>query len=65
MIYYKNADFSRFRESLKYRRNHQFSNLVAGFDIETSAVFKQDENGNKTDYAFMYEFTFGVEDLIC
>lgn len=65
MIYYKNADFSRFRESLKYRRNHQFSNLVAGFDIETSAVFKQDENGKKTEYAFMYEWTFGVEDLIC
>lgn len=65
MIYYKDADFTRFRESLKYRRNHQYSNLVAGFDIETSAVFKEDEEGNKKEYAFMYEWTFGVEDLIC
>ena len=65
MIYYKDADFSRFRESVKYRRNHQFSNLVSGFDIETSAVFRTDAQGSRTEYAFMYEWTFGVEDLIC
>ena len=59
MIYWKDADFSQYCESSNFRRDHKFSNLVAGFDTETTAIID-----HTPQYAFMYEWTFGVEDMI-
>lgn len=58
MTYWKEADFRKYREPAQYRRDHKCSNLIAGFDTETTQV-----NG-KDPIAFMYEWTFGVEDTI-
>lgn len=59
MIYWRDADFSKYKEPAKYRRNHYYSNLVAAFDTETTAIINHDP-----EYAFVYEWTLGVEDLI-
>ena len=59
MIYWKDADFSQYCESSNFRRDHKFSNLVAGFDTETTAIID-----HTPQYAFIYEWTFGVEDMI-
>lgn len=68
--YWTAADWSRLRESSVYRRDHTHSNLVGAFDLETSAI-TADEAGKYTvedklshDFAFMYVWQLGVEDMI-
>lgn len=60
MLYWKDADFSKFCENANFRRDHKFSNLIAAFDTETTAIID-----HTPQYAFMYEWTFGIEDIIC
>lgn len=60
MIYWRDADFRKYCESASFRRDHKWSNLVAAFDSETTAILE-----HKPQYAFMYEWTFGIEDTIC
>lgn len=68
--YWSAADWERLLESSLYRKDHTHSNLVAAFDLETSAV-TQDEAGRNTiedelphDFAFMYIWQLGIEDIV-
>ena len=69
--YWTEADFSYLRESAAYRRDHTHSSLVGAFDLETTAI-TPDQFGQKTlesddidhEFALMYIWQFGVEDLI-
>ena len=68
--YWSAADWERLLESSLYRKDHTHSNLVAAFDLETSAV-TQDEAGKNTiedelphDFAFMYIWQLGIEDIV-
>lgn len=60
MYYWRDVDFRRYCESAVFRRDHKWSNLVAAFDTETTAILD-----HKPQYAMMYEWTFGIEDTIC
>lgn len=68
--YWTEADFSRLRENSAYRRDHTHSNLVGAFDLETTAITPE-YFGRKTletdidhEFAIMYCWQFGVEDMI-
>ena len=41
------------------KKKIQYYNIPCGFDIETTSTYK---NGNK--YAFLYEWTFGIDNII-
>lgn len=68
--YWSEVDWSRLRETGTYRRDHTHSNLVGAFDLESSAVTAEQigirtiEKDVPHEFAFMYLWQFGVEDLI-
>ena len=42
------------------KRTITYINIASGFDIETTSTFLNDDK-----FAYMYEWTFGINDIIC
>ena len=68
--YWTAARWDELLESSVYRRDHTHSNLVGAFDLETTAIMASEvgrltlEDGIKHDFAFMYIWQLGIEDII-
>ena len=68
MIYYNKSELINYLTSLKITTTYKkecgikiaYNEVVASFDIETTST---EVRGDK--FAFMYEWTFGIEDFIC
>lgn len=68
MIYYNKSEFINYLTSLKITTTYKkecgikiaYNEVVASLDIETTST---EIRGDK--FAFMYEWTFGIEDFIC
>ena len=68
MIYYNKSELINYLTSLKITTTYKkecgikiaYNEVVASFDIETTST---EIRGDK--FAFMYEWTFGIEDFIC
>ena len=68
MIYYNKSELINYLTSLKIATTYKkecgikiaYNEVVASFDIETTST---EVRGDK--FAFMYEWTFGIEDFIC
>ena len=68
MIYYNKSELTNYLTSLKITTTYKkecgikiaYNEVVASLDIETTST---EVRGDK--FAFMYEWTFGIEDFIC
>ena len=68
MIYYNKSELTNYLTSLKIATTYKkecgikiaYNEVVASLDIETTST---EVRGDK--FAFMYEWTFGIEDFIC